>query len=130
MRRGEAYLGVYQGLVPFVQVGVTDRFSIGGGTPLIFEFDDWDRPYWITPKLQVYSGDGTHRRGRVFHAFAGDESVGVGYGVFTKERPGGAFTLGAGVGYAPTAPRRRRDGRRRGAGAPQHQVHHRELRWK
>ena len=41
--RGQAYLAVYQGIVPFVQVGVTDRFSIGGGTPLVFAFDDWDR---------------------------------------------------------------------------------------
>ena len=53
MPRGQAYLGVYQGLAPFVQVGVTDRFSVGGGTPLMFRVDDWDRPYWVTPKLQV-----------------------------------------------------------------------------
>ena len=65
--RGEAYLGVYQGLVPFVQVGVTDRFSIGGGTPLIFSFNDWDRPYWVTPKLQVYSGRRHHAAVGLFH---------------------------------------------------------------
>jgi hypothetical protein len=102
--RGQAYLGVYQGLVPFVQVGVTDRFSIGGGTPLVFAFDDWDRPYWVTPKLQVYAGGDASAAVGVFHAFAGGESVGVGYGVFTKERPGGAFTLGAGVAYSSQGP--------------------------
>jgi hypothetical protein len=97
--RGEAYLGVYQGIAPFVQVGVTDRFSIGGGTPLVFSFTDWDRPYWITPKLQVYSGQSTTAAVGLFHGFAGDENAGIAYGVITKENPGGAFTLGAGLGY-------------------------------
>ena len=35
LRRGEGYVGVYY-VLPFVQVGVTDRLSIGGGTPLVF----------------------------------------------------------------------------------------------
>ena len=98
--KGQAYLGVYQGLAPFVQVGVTDRFSVGAGTPLIFSFEDWDRPYWVTPKLQVYAGGGNYASVGLLHAFAGDESAGVGYGVFTKETAGGAFTLGAGAAYS------------------------------
>jgi len=98
--RGEAYLAVYQGIVPFVQVGVTDRFSIGGGTPLVFAFEDWDRPYWVSPKLQVYSGETASAAVGLFHAFAGDESAGVAYGVYTREQPRGAFTLGAGLGYS------------------------------
>lgn len=98
--RGQAYLGVYQGIVPFVQVGVTDRFSIGGGTPLVFAVEDWDRPYWVTPKLQVYAGATSSAAVGVFHAVAGDDSVGVGYAVFTREQPRGSFTLGAGVGYS------------------------------
>jgi hypothetical protein len=100
MPRGQAYLGVYQGLAPFVQVGVTDRFSFGAGTPLIFIADDWDRPYWVTPKLQVYASNGNYASVGVFHAFAGDDNVGIGYGVFTKEASGGAFTLGAGAAYS------------------------------
>jgi hypothetical protein len=98
--RGQAYLGVYQGLAPFVQVGVTDRFSVGGGTPLIFSVNDWDRPYWVTPKLQVFAGNGNYASVGVLHAFAGDDSAGIGYGVFTKETSGGAFTLGAGAAYS------------------------------
>src|SRR4051812_32905026 len=50
LARGQAYLGVYQGLVPFVQVGITNRFSMGAGTPLVFTGGDWDRPYFVTPK--------------------------------------------------------------------------------
>ena len=99
MPRGQAYLGVYGGLAPFVQVGVTDRFSVGAGTPLVFS-GDWDRPYWVTPKLQVHAGDGNYASVGVFHVFAGDENAGIGYGVFTKELSGGAFTLGAGAAYS------------------------------
>jgi hypothetical protein len=98
--RGQVYLGVYQGLAPFVQVGVTDRFSVGGGTPLIFAVNDWDRPYWVTPKLQVFAGNGNYASVGVLHAFTGDDSAGIGYGVFTKETSGGAFTLGAGAAYS------------------------------
>jgi hypothetical protein len=98
--KGQAYLGVYQGLAPFVQVGVTDRFSVGAGTPLIFAIDDWDRPYWVTPKLQVFAGNGNYASVGLLHAFAGDDSAGIGYGVFTKETSGGAFTLGAGAAYS------------------------------
>jgi hypothetical protein len=97
--RGQAYLGVYSGFAPFVQVGLTNRFSIGAGTPLVFG-DDWDRPYWVSPKLQVYAGNGNYASVGVLHAFAGDENVGIGYGVFTKETSGGAFTLGAGAAYS------------------------------
>ena len=97
--RGEAYLGVYQALVPFVQVGVTDRFSVGGGTPLIFDFSGWQRLYWITPKLQVYSDGRTHAAVGVFHGFAGGDGAGIAYGVVTRETDGGALTVGAGMGY-------------------------------
>lgn len=100
MPRGEAYLGVYEGLVPFVQVGITDRFSAGVGTPLVFPGGDWDRPYWVSPKLQVYAGNGNYASVGVLHAFAGGDHIGVGYGVFTKETSGGAFTLGAGAAYS------------------------------
>lgn len=100
MPRGQVYLGVYEGLAPFVQVGVTERFSFGAGTPLVFSGDDWDRPYWVTPKLQVYAGNGNYASVGVLHAFAGDDNVGIGYGVFTKEVSGGAFTLGAGAAYS------------------------------
>lgn len=99
--RGQTYLGVYEVLVPFVQVGVTNQFSIGGGTPLIFETDGWQRLYWLTPKLQVYSDGRTHASVGVFQGFAGGDgdSAGIAYGVVTHDTDGGAFTVGAGMGY-------------------------------
>ena len=98
--KGEVYLGVYQALIPFVQVGVTDRFSIGGGTPLLFQIGSVDRLYWVTPKLQVFSDGVTHASVGMFHGFLGDDSAGIAYGVVTREREGGSFTVGAGMGYA------------------------------
>jgi len=97
--KGEVYLGVYESLVPFVQVGITDRFSIGGGTPLIFEAEGWDRLYWVTPKMQVYSDGSTHASVGLFHGFSGEDNAGIAYGVVTHEAQGGAFTIGAGMGY-------------------------------
>lgn len=97
--RGQTYLGVYSALVPFLQVGITDRFSAGIGTPLVFT-DEGDRAFWVSPKLQVYAGNGNYASFGVLHVFAGDENLGIGYGVFTKETSGGAFTLGAGAAYS------------------------------
>jgi len=98
--RGQTYLGVYEFVMPFVQVGVTDRFSIGGGTPLVFGIgEDIARPYWITPKLQVFNGRKTQVSIGLFQGFGGGESAGIGYGVATTGGPGGSMTAGAGVAY-------------------------------
>lgn len=99
--KGQAYLGVYEFVMPFVQVGVTDRFSIGGGTPLIFSFEDagLDRPYWVTPKLQLFNGDRTQFSVGVFQGFGGGASGGIAYGVVTTGNASGSFTAGAGMAY-------------------------------
>jgi hypothetical protein len=99
LQKGEAYLGVYEFMMPFVQVGITNRISIGGGTPLFFGPDESNRPFWITPKVQIYSGSGTHVSAGLFHAAIDDDGVGVAYGVVTKEVATGSFTIGAGMGY-------------------------------
>src|SRR6185295_14327886 len=91
--------GVYEFLLPFVQVGVTDRFSFGGGTPLFFG-EGSGRPFWITPKLQVLHSGGTDVAVGLFHAFnLDDESGGVAYAVGTRSGPSGSFTAGAGYAY-------------------------------
>jgi hypothetical protein len=36
LERGQVYLGVFEFMMPFVQVGITNPISVGGGTPLIF----------------------------------------------------------------------------------------------
>lgn len=102
LEKGQVYLGVYEFVMPFVQVGLTDRFSIGGGTPLIFSFEDnWDRPFWITPKLQVFKGDSASFSVGAFHAFdTSNYGGGIAYGVGTFGGETGSVTAGAGVAYA------------------------------
>jgi hypothetical protein len=99
--RGQTYLGIYEFVMPFVQVGVTNRFSIGGGTPLVFGFDDdgLNRPYWITPKLQVFNGGTTQVSVGVFQGFGGGASGGIAYSVATVGGSGGSITAGAGMAY-------------------------------
>jgi len=99
--KGQVYLGVYEFFLPFVQVGVTDRFSIGGGTPLFFSFeeDGLDRPYWVTPKLQVFNGTKAQISVGLFQGFGGGATAGIAYGVATTGGAAGSFTAGAGMAY-------------------------------
>jgi hypothetical protein len=100
LRRGEGYLGFYY-ILPFVQVGVTDRFSIGGGTPLVFGFDESERPFWITPKLQVLDAGQTQLALGAIHGFDLDgDGGGIAYGVLTTGRADASVTAGAGVAYS------------------------------
>ncbi len=98
--KGQTYFGVYEFVMPSVQVGVTDRFSIGGGTPLFFGFDESERPFWITPKLQVLDTGRTQVAAGAFHTFVDGENVGIAYGVVTIGRVDGSITAGAGYGYS------------------------------
>jgi hypothetical protein len=100
LRRGEVYLGVYEFVMPFVQVGITDRISIGGGTPLIVGFDESERPFWVTPKVLMLSRGGTHVSAGMFHGFNPEgDGFGIAYGVVTQDVGAGAVTAGAGMGY-------------------------------
>lgn len=101
LKRRQVYLGVFEFVAPFVQVGLTDRVSIGGGTPLIFGLDEWNRPFWITPKLQVYDGQDTQVAVGVLHAFDSDgDGGGIAYGVVSRGTDVRSLTAGAGFAYA------------------------------
>jgi len=99
--KGEAYVGVYEFFLPFVQVGVTNRLSIGGGTPLVFG-GGGDRVFWFTPKLTAYDDGRTSAAVGLFQ-FGGagiDEPPGIAYGVVTVGQPDAAFSAGLGYAYA------------------------------
>jgi hypothetical protein len=101
LERGEVSFGVFQFLAPFVQIGVTDRISVGGGTPLIFGFDDFERPFWFTPKVQVVNTANAQGAVGLLHVFDLDgDSAGIAYGVGTFGNTDNAFTGGAGMTYA------------------------------
>jgi hypothetical protein len=101
LKQGEAYFGVYEVLLPFVQVGITDRISMGAGTPLIF--GDFERPFWITPKVQLLERGSTAVAAGVMHFFNMDDAnVGIAYGVVTQGSADSALTIGVGYAYERT----------------------------
>lgn len=97
---GKVSFGMFGYVMPFIQVGVTERFSVGGGTPFFFGFEESDRPFWITPKYQVVDGESTQMAVGALHMVASGESVGIAYAVGSRGNPDNAAT--AGVGYAYT----------------------------
>lgn len=97
---GSGYVGTYQLLLPLSQVGVTDRFSLGAGTPLLFP-SDAPHPIWLTPKLQVVNrGNLQVAVGGVHVLNTGDPTVGMAYAVVTKGGDERSVTAGIGWGYA------------------------------
>jgi hypothetical protein len=100
LAKGQTYFGVYEFVMPFVQVGVTDRLSIGGGTPLVFGLNEGDRPFWITPKLQLLNRTRTQVAVGAFHVFnSHGDGGGVGYVVGTHGDTGASVTVGGGLAY-------------------------------
>lgn len=98
--RGGVSLGIHGYVLLSVQVGLTDRVSFGGGTPLIFGFGGGaDRPFWITPKIQLVR----HRRADVavgvVHALNVDGGMGMAYAVMTSGTARGSMTAGGVLGY-------------------------------
>ena len=104
LKRGEAYFAVHQVLMPTLQVGVTDRFSLGGGTPLVFfggGDDGWERPFWITPKLQLLDTGRVQVAAGAFQGLSVDgQSGGIAYGVTTMGSESASWTGGAGLAYS------------------------------
>lgn len=101
LKRGQTYLGVYEFALPFVQVGITDRISIGGGTPLVFGGGESGRPFWITPKVQLLNRSRTQISVGAFHGFSGGGDYGgVAYVVGTHGNAASSFTIGAGMPYS------------------------------
>ena len=102
LKQGTGYVGVYEILLPFVQVGITDRISFGAGTPLIFGSGS-AHPFWITPKVQVYSGASAQVSLGVMHFLnVGDGSLGIAYVVATRGSTDSAVTGGVGYAYDRT----------------------------
>ncbi len=99
LKRGDSYLGVYEILLPFVQYGITDRISIGAGTPLVFG-GGGDTPFWFTPKVQVLRMKSTEASVGVLHFVnVGDLNLGIAYGVVTQGSTDSAVTVGVGYAY-------------------------------
>jgi hypothetical protein len=102
IRKGEGYVGVYELFLPFVQVGITDRLSIGGGTPLVFG-QSGDRPFWITPKFQLQEGPRISTSVGALHFLNIDDiDLGIAYVASTIGTTDNAVTVGVGWAYVNT----------------------------
>jgi len=103
LEQGQGYVGTYLVVLPFVAVGVTDWFTVGGGAPVLFgEFE----PFYLAPKLQLLRTEGAAVSvGALHFVFRGEgfddgEDVGILYGVGTFGSDKNAVSLGLGFGYA------------------------------
>lgn len=99
LKRGEVYLGVYEIFLPFVQVGITDRISIGGGTPLVFG-GGGAQPFWFTPKVTLVARPRTQVAVGAMHIVnVDDDSLGIAYGAVTQGTRDTAMSIGIGFAY-------------------------------
>jgi hypothetical protein len=99
LKRGESYFGLYEVWAPFVQYGVTDRLTIGGGTPLFI--GSGEHPFWFTPKFQVLARPNTQVSVGAMHFLnVADATFGVAYGAITQGSTDNAATVGIGWAYS------------------------------
>jgi hypothetical protein len=99
--QGEGYFGVYELFFPFVTYGVTDRFTVSAGTPVIPEAIG--EVFYLAPKYEVLRAPGASVAVGVLALFATqrafDGTVGLLYGVGTFGEPDRALTVGATVPF-------------------------------
>lgn len=102
--QGEGYFGVYELFFPFVSYGVTDRFTISGGTPVVPEAIG--QVFYLAPKYEVLRTPTASAAVGVLALFATesafDGSAGLLYGVGTFGSPDRALSVGATVPFIAT----------------------------
>ncbi len=98
LKKSQSYFGVYEFVMPLVQVGITDRVSIGGGA-FPFFCSDCGLNAWFTPKVQVLSTEKTQAAVGMMH-FTFDGNFGIAYAVATHGDANAAVTVGLGVPYS------------------------------
>lgn len=97
LARGESYVGTYVIVLPFAAVGVTDRFTIVGGAPILFgELE----PFYLGPKIQIVRQPEAQISVGTLAFFFDDEVVGVAYGVATFGNTDKALSAGLGYFYS------------------------------
>ena len=91
--RGEAYVAIYQLLVPVVHIGLTDRLSVGIGKPFYVFSPD----VWVTAKLQLHRGQTSSGAVGLLHfQIPRGGRVQVVFGAATIGSADRAVTIGAG----------------------------------
>ena len=99
LRRGHGYVTVHQFAMPSMQVGLTDRLSVGGATPLYFFGER--HPFLVTPKVQLLSrGNVTVAAGTIHVMNVGGVRSGLVYGVTTLGSTDTAATVALGYAFS------------------------------
>jgi hypothetical protein len=102
LNRGEGYFSVYEVIMPSIQVGISDRVSLGGGLSPIFSSEFG--MFWFTPKVGFVETEEYALAAGVLSVLMinpdDSGSLGVGYGVGTWGSPDRSFTVGLGWGYS------------------------------
>lgn len=94
---GESYLGTYVVFLPFAAIGVTDRFTVAAGAPVLFGEVE---PFYVGPKLQVLRRPEVQASVGTLAFFFDDDMIGVAYGVGTFGNRDNAFSAGLGFFYS------------------------------
>lgn len=102
LRKGSGYISSFMLFLPLVAYGVTDRFTIAGGTPILP--DAFGRVWYVAPKVTL-----VHRERSAFAVGAlgfvlpedvvDEGSIGIVYAAGTWGDRDRAITAGAGWGY-------------------------------
>ena len=96
LRQGEAYVGTYLIVLPFVGVGLTDRITLAAGAPVLFgEFE----PFYLAPKVQLVRTESAAVSAGALVFLFQEEQVGIAYGVGTFGSHERALTAGLGFGF-------------------------------
>ncbi len=95
--KGEAYVGTYLIVLPFVAVGVTDRITLAVGAPVLLGTLE---PFYVAPKVQLIKTAAAEISVGTLVFFDDEEVVGVTYGVGTFGTVDKALTLGLGFGFS------------------------------
>jgi hypothetical protein len=97
LRRGEGYVTLQHFMMPSMQVGITDRVSIGAATPLYFFGEA--HPFVVTPKVQLLAREKLQFAAGTIHLLnVTRDATGIVYGVATVGSRDTAATVA--LGYA------------------------------
>ena len=103
LRTSETYFADAYIFFPSLQVGVTDRFTLGGGMSIFPGIGLDEQIYYLTPKVGVYASPNVNIAVGALVAGAkviSDQSpAGIGYGVVTLGDENTSVSIGSGFGF-------------------------------
>ncbi|NNE69346.1 MAG: hypothetical protein HKN29_03155 [Rhodothermales bacterium] len=94
---GSAYLSAYYVFFGFLGYGVTDRFTLAGGTLLMPQaFGDL---FYVAPKFQVWRQDNSSVSLGLLAGVVDGETAGITYAALTRGQPDQSVTIGLGFAF-------------------------------